>query len=85
LRILFDKNVPDAVRRFLPQHDVHTVIGMQWPERLKNGELLNKAEEAGFDVLVNMRPEHPVPAESHRPEARLGRTRLQYLAARAAT
>lgn len=52
MRILFDKNVPIGVRRFLPQHEVRTMASMQWPERLKNGELLNLAEQAGFDVLV---------------------------------
>jgi len=52
LRILFDKNVPVPVRRFLPRHEVHTLPEMQWPERLKNGELLKAAEEAGFDVMV---------------------------------
>ena len=25
---------------------------MQWPERLKNGEFLKAAEEAGFDAMV---------------------------------
>ena len=52
MRILFDKNVPVPVRRFLPRHEVHTLPEMQWPERLKNGELLKAAEEAGFDVMV---------------------------------
>lgn len=52
MRILFDKNVPVPVRRFLPEHEVRTVVQMQWPERLKNGELLNAAEQAGFDVMV---------------------------------
>jgi predicted nuclease of predicted toxin-antitoxin system len=52
LRILFDKNVPVGIRRFLPEHEVRTVVQMQWPERLKNGELLKAAEEAGFQVMV---------------------------------
>jgi hypothetical protein len=52
VRILFDKNVPVPVRRFLPRHEVYTIPEMQWPDRLKNGELLNLAEETGFDLIV---------------------------------
>jgi predicted nuclease of predicted toxin-antitoxin system len=52
LRVLFDKNVPVGVRRFLPNHEVHTVVEMRWPDQLGNGELLMMAEQAGFDVLV---------------------------------
>jgi hypothetical protein len=40
------------VRRFLPKHEVHTIVDMQWPDQLENGELLKVAEESGFDVLV---------------------------------
>ncbi len=50
--ILFDKNVPVGVRSFLLKHEVHTVVEMQWPDQLENGELLRMAEEAGFDALV---------------------------------
>ena len=52
MRILFDKNVPVGVRGFLLNHEVHTVVEMQWPDQLENGELLTMAEQAGFDVLV---------------------------------
>jgi hypothetical protein len=52
LRILFDKNVPVGARRFLPAHEVHTVVEMGWPDQLENGELLRVAEESGFDVMV---------------------------------
>jgi predicted nuclease of predicted toxin-antitoxin system len=52
LRILFDHNVPVKVRTFLPGHEVQTVVEMNWPPQLENGELLRAAEEAGFDVLV---------------------------------
>jgi len=52
LRILFDKNVPVGVRRFLARHEVQTFVEMQWPDQLENGELLKMAEEAGFEVLV---------------------------------
>ena len=52
MRILFDKNVPVGVRRFLLKHEVHTFVEMQWYPQLENGELLDVAEESGFDVLV---------------------------------
>jgi len=52
LRILFDKNVPVGVRRFLGEHEVRTFVEMQWHPQLGNGELLEAAETAGFDVIV---------------------------------
>jgi hypothetical protein len=52
LRILFDKNVPVGVRRFLLKHEVHTVVDLKWHPQLENGQLLKAAEAAGFDVLV---------------------------------
>ncbi len=52
LRILFDKNVPVGVRRFLLTHEVRTVVEMRWPEQLENGELLSVAEQSGFDLMV---------------------------------
>ena len=52
MRILFDKNVPVGVRRFLPKHEVHTVVDLKWDPQLENGELLNAAEAAGFDVMI---------------------------------
>jgi predicted nuclease of predicted toxin-antitoxin system len=52
LRILFDKNVPVGVRAFLQTHEVRTTVEIGWPDQLENGELLKKAEESGFDVMV---------------------------------
>jgi hypothetical protein len=52
LRILFDKNVPVGVRRFLPGHEVRTFAEMQWHPQLENGALLRAAEAAGFDVMI---------------------------------
>jgi predicted nuclease of predicted toxin-antitoxin system len=51
-RILFDNNVPVGVRGFLTNHEVRTVVEMNWPPQLENGELLKAAEAAGFAVLV---------------------------------
>ncbi|HJX96797.1 MAG TPA: hypothetical protein VJ324_14330 [Candidatus Acidoferrum sp.] len=52
MRILFDKNVPVGVRRFLLKHEVRTVVELKWPPKLQNGELLRAAEAEAFDVLV---------------------------------
>jgi len=52
LRILFDKNVPIGVRGFRAGHEVVNVVEMSWPPQLENGELLNAAELAAFDVMV---------------------------------
>jgi predicted nuclease of predicted toxin-antitoxin system len=52
LRILFDKNVPIGVRRFLSEHEVRTFVEMRWHPQLENGELLNAAEVEGFDVIL---------------------------------
>ena len=52
MRILFDKNVPVGVRGFLLKHEVRTIVELQWPDQLDNGELLRMAEEAGFHVIV---------------------------------
>jgi hypothetical protein len=49
---LLDLNVPAKVRRFLSRHEVRTIADMSWSPRLKNGDLLNAAEAAGFDVLL---------------------------------
>jgi hypothetical protein len=51
VRILFDKNVPVPLRRFLVGHEVKRSDRLAWSQ-LKNGTLLNAAEEAGFDVMV---------------------------------
>jgi len=52
LRVLFDKNVPVGVRRFLAKHEVRTFVDMKWRPQLENGELLKSAETSGFEVLV---------------------------------
>ena len=51
MRVLFDQATPVPIRFFLESHTVSTAAHEGW-ERLQNGELLNAAEAAGFDVLV---------------------------------
>ena len=49
--VLFDINTPRGLTRSLKAHTIVEARARGW-ERYKNGELLNAAEEAGFDVLV---------------------------------
>ena len=51
MRVLFDQGTPVPLRELLPQHDVSTAHDRDW-SKLKNGELLDAAEGAGFEVFV---------------------------------
>lgn len=51
MRILFDHSTPAPLRRHLHEHEVTEAVVRGW-DQLSNGELLAKAEQAGFDVLV---------------------------------
>src|ERR1035438_3228277 len=51
MRILLDECVPLQVRHALPEHQVTTTEGMGW-RGISNGELLDAAEQAGFEVLI---------------------------------
>lgn len=49
-RVLFDENLPQLLRRKLPEFEVRTVQEEGWGA-FKNGELLRRAE-GHFDVLL---------------------------------
>jgi hypothetical protein len=49
--VLFDHGTPKGLARALSEHTVHTAQSRGW-DRLSNGELLNAAEEARFDLLL---------------------------------
>jgi hypothetical protein len=49
--VLFDQGTPVPIRPFLAGHTVETAGQRGW-DKLKNGELLEAAEGAGFEVLV---------------------------------
>ena len=51
MRILFDQGTPVSLCRGLAGHQVETAYERGW-SRLKNGDLLEAAERAGFAVLV---------------------------------
>ena len=49
--VLFDQATPVPLRSFLREHKVETAYQRGW-DKLKNGDLLKAAQEAGFEVLV---------------------------------
>lgn len=49
--ILFDNGVPRGLARFLTGHSVEEARARGW-EELANGELIDVAEQAGFEVMV---------------------------------
>jgi hypothetical protein len=51
MRILLDQNIPFGVRGILAAHDVRTAFQMGWA-RLSNSDLLDAAEQAGFDAFL---------------------------------
>ena len=50
-RVLLDHCVPRPFRNLLQDCTASTAVEMGW-EQLRNGELLNTAEAAGFEVLI---------------------------------
>jgi hypothetical protein len=51
MRILFDNGTPKPIARSLTGHEITYARQIGWHE-LENGELLQKAEEAGYEVLL---------------------------------
>ena len=51
LRILFDHNIPEPLRRYLAQHTVDTADEKGWAT-IANGALIRLAEENGYHVLL---------------------------------
>jgi hypothetical protein len=51
VRVLLDEQLPRHLARDLTGHQVRTVQQERWTG-LKNGELLQRAAESGFDVFV---------------------------------
>lgn len=49
--VLFDQGTSVPIAKFLLEHSVKTAKQLKW-DMLANGELLNAAEEEGFDVLL---------------------------------
>ena len=51
MKVLLDQNAPRGLRQVLTGHDVRTALQMGW-DVLGNGELIDAAEQGGFDVMV---------------------------------
>jgi hypothetical protein len=51
LRVLFDKNVPYSLRRYLANYHVLTAEDEGWGQ-ISNGELISRAEAAGHPIMV---------------------------------
>ena len=49
--VLFDNGTPRGLVRFLTGHSVEEARARGW-EELTNGELIDAAEQAGFEVMV---------------------------------
>ena len=51
MRLLFDQGTPAPLRALLKNHEVETVFELGW-SALSNGELLSRAEAAGYVGFV---------------------------------
>ena len=52
MKILFDNGTPKPIARVLFGHEVTRARQIGWHE-LENGELIQRAEEAGYDLLLS--------------------------------
>ena len=52
MKILFDNGTPKPNARSLSGHEITYARRIGWRD-LENGELIQKAEEAGYDVLLS--------------------------------
>ena len=51
MKILFDHGTPAPLQRHLQEHSVDRSAEKGW-DQLENGELIRKAEEEGYEVIV---------------------------------
>ncbi len=51
MRILFDQGAPFPISSYLTGHTVGISADLGW-DRLRNGELLTAAEQAGYELLL---------------------------------
>jgi hypothetical protein len=49
--VLFDQGTPVPLRQFLTGHTIRTATEQRWTT-LENGQVLDAAEAAGFDLLL---------------------------------
>lgn len=53
MKILLDEHLPTVLKYDLAYYDTYTVEDMRW-KSLKNGELLKRAKNSRFTVMVTM-------------------------------
>ena len=51
MKVLFDHSTPAPLRDYLTEHAVDTAAEKGWAE-LTNGDLLDRAEQEGYELLV---------------------------------
>ena len=51
MKVFFDEDVPRKLARSLTQHEIHSVVSMQWGG-IKNGALLKLIERERFNVFL---------------------------------
>jgi hypothetical protein len=65
--VLFDNNTPRTLARYLIAHDTITEGRARGWGEMENGDLLDAAEAAGFEVFVTAGQKHPsMSRTSHR-------------------
>jgi len=52
MKILFDNGTPKPIARSLTGHEIAFTRRIGWHE-MENGELIQRAEEAGYEVLLS--------------------------------
>jgi hypothetical protein len=52
MKVFFDECVPRPLRNLLTIHEIYTAQELGWG-RLKNGDLILRAEQAGFAVFLS--------------------------------
>ena len=52
MKVLFDNGTPKPIARSLTGHEITYARQLGWHE-LENGELIQQAEEAGYEVLLS--------------------------------
>lgn len=66
--VLFDNGTPRTLARYLIDHHSVTEARARGWQELENGELLNLAEAAGFEVLVTTDKNQELSTESGHPQ-----------------
>lgn len=51
MKLLLDNGTPAPLRRYLGDHEIRTAAQLGWAT-LANGDLLDRAEDAGYEVLI---------------------------------